>query len=145
MNKKKSKKEKALSQAEYETLSNFRYAVRRFLKFSQDAAESVGLTTHQHQALLAIKGFPERDKITNGELAERLQIKHHSAVGLVNRLEMQNLIAREQGETDKREVYLALTRHGEDLLRQLTEIHQAELQNLAPHLTEILKSLKKTK
>ncbi|MGI8469189.1 MAG: MarR family winged helix-turn-helix transcriptional regulator [Pyrinomonadaceae bacterium] len=143
MSRKKSKKENFLSKSEYETLSDFRYAVRQFIQFSKDAAESVGLTPHQHQALLAIKGFPNRDKITNGELAERLRIKHHSAVGLVNRLEAQNLVVREQSDADRREVYLTLSRRGEELLERLTAVHQEELQNLAPQLTGILESLKR--
>jgi DNA-binding MarR family transcriptional regulator len=138
---KKSKDERFLSKAEYESLSNFRFTVRQFLKFSETAAEAVGLTPNQHQALLAIKGFPGRDSITNGELAERLQIKHHSAVGLINRLEAQNLVSRKQGSGDRREVYVRLTKPGEKLLEQLTAAHREELKRLAPQLTVILKSL----
>jgi DNA-binding MarR family transcriptional regulator len=140
---KKSKSRKSLTKGEYEMLSTFRYALRRFLKFSEEAAESVGLTPHQHQALLAIKGFPGRDYVTNGELAERLQIKHHSAVGLVNRLEAQGLIGREQGNNDRREVYVRLTRSGAALLEQLTAAHQEELQHLVPQLSSIFAALEK--
>jgi DNA-binding MarR family transcriptional regulator len=75
-----------VTKAEYETLAAFRYNLRHFLRFSESAAESTGLTSRQYQALLAIKGFPARDCITVGELAEQLQIAHHSAVGLVDRL-----------------------------------------------------------
>jgi DNA-binding MarR family transcriptional regulator len=131
-----------LRKTEYESLSAFRYALRRFLRFSEEAADAVGLTPHQHQALLAVKGFPGRDYVTNGELAERLQIKHHSAVGLVNRLEAQGLIARKQGDSDRREVYLTLTRRGADLLEQLTAVHQEELQHVAPQLSAILEGLR---
>lgn len=145
MSKKKSKKERLLSKAEYGSLSNFRYQVRKFIKFSKTAAEAIGLTSNQHQALLAIKGFPGRDSITNGELAERLQIKHHSAVGLINRLEAQNLVFREQSSIDRREVYVALTKRGEQVLEQLTAAHQEELQHIAPQLTEILEGFKKAK
>ena len=145
MREKKSKEGKFLSKAEYETLSDFRYAVRKFLQFSKDAAESVGLTPHQHQALLAIKGIPNRDSMTNGELAERLHIKHHSAVGLVNRLEAQGLVSRRKNDTDRREVCVALTQRGEDLLEKLTAVHQEELEHLAPQLTGILESLQKVK
>ena len=126
---------KPLTKAEYEALSSFRYELRRFLKFSEEAAESLGLTPNQHQALLAIKGFPGRDQVTNGELAERLQIKHHSAVGLANRLEAQGLIARKPGDSDKREVWLRLTRRGAALLEKLTAAHQEELDHLVPELT----------
>lgn len=144
MNAKKSKRKKFLSKADYESLSSFRYAIRQFLRFSEDAAEAVGLTPHQHQTLLAIKGFPGRGSITNGELAERLRIKHHSAVGLVNRLAAQSLVIRQQSSADRREVHVTLTRRGEDLLEQLTAVHQQELQHIAPQLTEILESLKET-
>jgi DNA-binding MarR family transcriptional regulator len=142
MSAKRSKSRKRLGKTEYESLSAFRYSLRRFLRFSEDAAEAVGLTPHQHQALLAIKGFPGRDYVTNGELAERLQIKHHSAVGLVNRLEAQGLIVREQGDSDRREVYVTLTRRGAELLEKLAAVHQEELQAVAPQLTTILKSLR---
>ena len=141
MSAKKPKARRRLSKAEYESLSAFRHALRRFLRFSEDAAEAVGLTPHQHQALLAIKGFPGRDCVTNGELAERLQIKHHSAVGLVNRLEAQGLIAREQGESDRREVYVTLTGRGAELHERLTAVHQEELRHIAPQLTASLESI----
>jgi len=145
MSAKEIKKQKSLSKAEYESLSDFRYAIRRFLKFSKDAAESVGLTARQHQALLAIKGFKGRERITNGELAERLHIKHHSAVGLINRMEAQNLIVREQSDTDKREIYISLTDHGAKLLEMLAAAHREELQLIVPQLNSVLESLKESK
>lgn len=122
-------------------LSQFRHALRRFLKFSEAAVRKVGLTPTQQQALLAIRGFPDRDYVTNGELAERLHIKHHSAVGLVNRLESQGLITREKGGKDKREVYVSLTEKGVELLEQLTAVHREELKQIAPQLREILERL----
>lgn len=134
-----------LSKSEYESLSDFRYAIRQFLKFSETAAEAVGLTPNQHQALLAIKGFAGRDSVTNGELAERLQVRHHSAVGLVNRLEEQNLVYREQGSGDRREVHIRLTKPGEKLLEQLSLAHREELRNIVPHLSGIMEKLKQTK
>lgn len=124
-------------------LSDFRYALRRFLKFSKDAAGSVGLTARQHQALLAIKGFTGRERITNGELAEKLQIKHHSAVGLINRMEAENLISRQPGASDKREIFIELTPRGAELLEKLSAAHREELKLIAPQLSEILESLKK--
>ena len=116
-----------------------------FSDLAKEAAEAVGLTPQQHQALLAIKGFPDRDRVTNGELAERLQIKHHSAVGLVNRLETQGLIVREHSDNDRREVYLALTQRGAKMLEQLTAIHQEELHSIADQLGAILERLKGAK
>lgn len=142
MRKKTDKNEKPLSKSEYESLSDFRYAVRQFLKFSNTAAETAGLTSQQHQALLAIKGFPGRETITNGELARRLQIKHHSAVGLINRLATQDLVRREQSSADRREVYVALTGHGEEMLEHLTSVHRKELKQLAPQLADILRRFK---
>jgi DNA-binding MarR family transcriptional regulator len=139
---KRSTSRKRLSKKEYEELSTFRYALRRFQKFSEEAAEAVGLTPRQHQALLAIKGFPGRERVTNGELAERLQVKHHSVVGLVNRLEAQGLIVREQGKSDRREFYVALTEQGAELLERLTAVHQRELRHLAPQLGTILERIR---
>lgn len=137
----KKTKKNSFSKAEYERLSAFRYALRQFLSFSEEAARGAGLTVQQHQALLTIKGFPGRDHITNGELAEWLQIKHHSAVGLVNRLEAQDLIYRERSENDKRAVHIALTPRGAELLEKLTAVHQEELQSIAPQLRLILETL----
>src|SRR5215469_17198855 len=110
---------RGLSKAQYEMLAAFRYRLRQFLHFSELAAQNAGLTPRQHQALLAIKGFPERETITIGELAEQLHIAHHSAVGLVDRSVEQNLIAREQGIKDRRQVYIKLTDHGSKALEQL--------------------------
>ena len=145
MGAKKSQKNRSLTKTEYEMLSAYRRALRRFLRFSAEAAAAAGLTTHQHQALLAIKGFPGREHITNGELAEQLQIKHHSAVGLVNRLEALGLIARERGDSDRREVYVSLTRRGSALLERLSLVHREELQHMAPRLSLMLDKLKETK
>lgn len=130
-----------MTKKEYELLSSFRHALKRFLKFSEEAASEVGLTPNQHQALLAIKGYPGREQVTNGELAERLHIKHHSAVGLVNRLEAQGLIERTKGESDRREVYLALTERGAELLEQLASAHKEELRHIASQLSTILEGL----
>ncbi len=137
----KSKPHRALKKTEYETLAAFRYALRSFLKFSEEAAARVGLTPQQHQALLAVKGFPGRDYVTNGELAEQLQLKHHSAVGLVNRLEAQGLLAREKRHSDKRKVYVTLTPRGTRLLERLSTAHQDELRQIAAQLGSILERL----
>ncbi|HEY5232911.1 MAG TPA: MarR family transcriptional regulator [Verrucomicrobiae bacterium] len=83
-----------LNKAQYETLAAFRYALRKFIHFSETAAQAAGITSQQHQVLLAIRGFPGRDQVTVSELAERLQLRHHSAVGLVDRLVIEKLVAR---------------------------------------------------
>lgn len=127
-----------VTKSEYETLANFRYALRQLLHSSETAAQSVGLTPQQHQALLAIKGHPGRDHVTVGELAERLQIEHHSAVGLVNRLVSQGLAQRERSNDDKRRVHVALTPQGEQLLERLAAAHRAELRRISPELQAFL-------
>src|SRR5258708_37778758 len=116
-------------------LAAFRYQLRRFLHFRELGAQDAGLTPRQHQALLAIKGFPNRDFITIGELAEQLQIAHHSAVGLVDRAVELDLIAREPGTEDRRQVYIRLTNHGAKILEQLSGAHRAEISRLGPRLS----------
>ncbi|HTP07606.1 MAG TPA: MarR family transcriptional regulator [Anaerolineae bacterium] len=130
-----------VSKADYETLAAFRYTLRQFLHFSEEAARKVGLTPQQHQALLAIKGYPGRDYVTIGELAERLQIRHHSAVGLVDRLEAQNFVARQAAEDDRRQVYVQVTSRGLNLLEQLSATHRTELQRVGPQISQLLAQL----
>jgi len=134
-------KKARLSKAEYETLAAFRYALRRFLRFSEIEVDSVGLTPQQYLGLLAIKGFPGRDVVAIGELAERLQIRHHSTVGLVDRLASQGLVAREQASGDKRQVLLSLTPRGAEVLEKLAVMHREELRRIGPELNEVLERL----
>jgi DNA-binding MarR family transcriptional regulator len=131
----------SISKAELEALSTFRYALRQFLRFSDDAARAVGLTPQQHQALLSIHGHPARDQVTISELAERLQIRHHSAVGLVDRLVALKLVKRAGGQTDRRQVYVRLTAAGARVLDRLAAAHRAELQRLGPRLVELITRL----
>ncbi len=130
-----------ITQAELEALSTFRYALRQFLRFSDEAARGVGLTPQQHQALLSIQGFPGRDRVTMGELAERLQIRHHSAVGLANRLVALKLVQREAGQEDRRQVYVRLTAKGAALLEKLSQAHREELRRLGPQLVKLFSQL----
>jgi len=130
-----------VTKIDYETLSAFRHALRRFLHFSEEAARGAGLTPQQHQALLAIKGFPGRDRISIGELAERLQIRHHSAVGLADRLVIKKLAIRRPDPKDRRQVHLALTAHGEALLEKLTAAHRAQLRRVGPQIEALLERL----
>jgi DNA-binding MarR family transcriptional regulator len=127
-----------IGKPEFEELAAFRYLLRRFLHFSENAVRAVGMTLHQHEALLAIRGFPGRDYVTMGELAERLQVKHNAAVGLVDRLAAEGLVERRAGETDRRQVYVALTARGEELLARLAAVHREELQRLGPQLHDQL-------
>ncbi len=133
-----------VTQAEFEMLAVFRYELRCFLHFSEEAARGAGLTPSQHQALLAVKGFPGRERITVGELAERLQIAHHSAVGLVDRLAAHDLLARSVSVEDRRQVYVVLTKHGNEVLQALTAAHKQELQRVAPQFRALLGALEST-
>lgn len=130
-----------VSKAEYELLASFRYALRQFLRFSEEAARTVGLEPQQYQALLAVKGFPGREWVTVGELAERLQIRHHSAVGLVNRLVAHDWLVRMAAVDDRRQVHVALTPQGAALLEELAASHKEELRRLGPHLHALLARL----
>jgi len=125
---------------DYTALADFRYEIRRFLNFSEDAARVAGIEPHQHQALLVIKGLPANHVATVGVLAERLQIQHHSAVELTDRLESKGLIRRSRSKADRREVLLGLTLRGEKLLQKLTVAHRAELQSMGPKLLAVLES-----
>jgi DNA-binding MarR family transcriptional regulator len=131
-----------LTKADYETLAEFRYLLRRFLEFSENAAVQTGLTAQQHQALLAIKGYPQRAYVTTGELAERLCIRPHSAVGLVDRLVAKKLVTRSSGQSDKRQVLVTLTPAAEDLLAGLSMMHREEIERLAPLLGSLLGRIK---
>jgi DNA-binding MarR family transcriptional regulator len=134
-------KTKQLSKSQYEMLAAFRYALRQFLHFSEEAAHAAGITPQQHQALLAVKGFPGHDCVTVGELAERLQLRHHSAVGLVDRLVAERLVARTPSARDRRQVYVQLTRRGENVLGRLSSAHNEQLKRIAPELILRLKQL----
>jgi DNA-binding MarR family transcriptional regulator len=130
-----------IDKSQYEMQAAFRYALRRFLRFSEGAAEAAGITAQQHQALLAIKGFPARDKITVGELAERLQLRHHSAVGLIDRLVVEKLAVREPSAKDRRQVLVQLTRRGEAILEKLASVHGEQLKRIGPEISHLLERL----
>jgi DNA-binding MarR family transcriptional regulator len=131
-----------IAKAEYEALAALRYRLRQFLRFSEEAAHSAGLSPQQHQALLAIKGFPRRERVTVGGLAERLQIRHQSAVGLANRLAANKLVSRETNAGDRRRVNLALTARGEIVLEKLSAAHRAQLRQIGPEIEMLLRRLR---
>ncbi|BCH01513.1 MarR family transcriptional regulator [Mesorhizobium sp. 131-2-5] len=128
----------AIELADYQRLSEFRYLIRRFLEFSQLQAEDAGLTPRQHQALLAIKGYPGGGSVTVGDLAERLRIRHHSAVELINRLSDAGLVVRDQDKDDHRRVLLRLTERADDCLAELSAAHLDELSRIEPMLRRLL-------
>jgi DNA-binding MarR family transcriptional regulator len=119
--------DQTISDADIEAIASFRYAIRRFLRFSEQAARREHITPQQHQLLLAIKGFPHRDFATVSELAHRLQMRQHSVVGLIDRTVRVGLVRRERGTEDRREVFIYLTDNGEELLARLTVLHRQEL------------------
>jgi len=127
-----------LTLADYQSLAELRHQIRRFLHFSETTARNSGLEPRQHQLMLALKGLPEGARPRVGELAERLQIRHHSAVELVNRLAHRGYVRRVPGEQDRREVLLSLTSKGEKVLRELSIHHKAELQIRGPALVATL-------
>jgi DNA-binding MarR family transcriptional regulator len=126
---------------DYEALAAFRYALRRFLGFSAAAARASRLSPSQHQALLAIKGSPGKRIITVGKLAELLLLRHHSAVGLVDRLVRKKLVRRTDDPEDGRRVRVQLTLRGEALLERLSAAHSDELRRLGPELRLLLRKL----
>jgi DNA-binding MarR family transcriptional regulator len=130
-----------LAPADYQDLAEFRSLLRRFLAFSEVAARDAGLAPQQHQALLAIKGFEGQPTI--GNLAERLAIKHHSAVGLVDRLVRAGYLKRRTDKSDRRKVSLILTAAGEKLLQGLTFAHRQELRALTPSLRALFAKLER--
>lgn len=133
-----------LTKAHYESLAALRHELRRFLSFSREAAREEGIPPQQHQALLAIKGFPGRDEVTIGELAERLHLRHHSAVGLVDRLARRQLVRRERSAKDRRRVCVALTTRGEALVARLSAAHLQELRQIGPELRRLLSVMTKS-
>jgi DNA-binding MarR family transcriptional regulator len=127
--------------AEYQALAAFRHALRRFLEFSAAAARTAGLPPQQHQALLAIKGFPGRDPMGVGELAAQLCVRPHSAVGFVDRLARRGLVRRVPSKDDHRRVQVQLTARGEALLARLSAAHRDELRRVGPELRQALEKI----
>lgn len=120
--------------SDYRSLAELRYQIRRFVRFSEDAARKAGIEPRQHQLLLAIKGLPEHQIPRIGVLAERLQIEPHSAVELANRLAKSGYVQRQRDGDDRREVLLKLTAKGERILGELSLDHHAELLSAGPAL-----------
>ena len=127
-----------MTKEDYELLAAFRYALRKFLGFSENAAIANGVSPQQYQTLLAIEGFPGRNWVTIGELAEQMRIAHHSAVGMVDRMEGLGLLKRASSEQDRRRVQVSLTRKGHYILEKLYRIHRAELRSVGPQLAALL-------
>jgi DNA-binding MarR family transcriptional regulator len=129
------------SEVDYHALAELRYRIRVFVSFSERAAREHGIEPKQHQVLLAIKGMPRELQPTVRVLAERLQLRHHSVVELLDRLEAAGLATRTHNPEDRREVLVRLSARGEQRLRALSVVHQAELQAVGPDLVRALQAL----
>ena len=128
---------------DYEALADFRYHIRRFLHFSEQAARLSGIEPQHHQLLLAAKGYrgDPGEGPTIGYLAERLQIRHHSAVELIDRMASHGLVERLQNQRDRRQVIVALTRYGDRILKKLSADHIRELRETGPALVAALEAI----
>lgn len=133
--------ERDLRDEQYVQLLDFRVALRRFLKWSEDQAAKTGITTQQHQLLLAIKGHPGPTSPTIGEVAEYLLVRHHSVVELIDRAERADLVSRRVDEDDRRVVHLDVTGHGRHVLHLLSAAHLEELARLAPIVGRLVADL----
>jgi DNA-binding MarR family transcriptional regulator len=127
--------------SDYQALAEFRYQIRRYLHFSEQMARDARLEPQQHQMLLAIKGLPPGRTATIGELAERLQLQHHSTVELIDRLVERGFVERRRDDPDQRRVHVYLTPDGEEFLRKLSAIALAELRSTGPALVRALNVL----
>jgi len=125
----------AMTKADYERLAEFRYQLRRFLRFSEELTHGKGITTLQYLLMLQIRGFPGRDWATVGELSERLQAKHHGVVSLISRCEAAGLVRRSTSENDRRRVEVHLTPKGAACLEHLAQLHRDELAALKMQLS----------
>lgn len=131
----------SVSLSDYRALAAFRYEIRCFLAFSEQAARSAGIEPQQHQLLLAIRGLPPKRRPNIRALAERLCLLHHSTVALVDKLEERGLVRRERSTEDKREVLVRLTGAGAKLLRDLSRLHRDRLQQVGPEMVAALSAI----
>ena len=121
-----------LATDDYARLAAFRFALRKFLRFSETAAAGVGITGQHYQAMLIMRACPEDSRVTINELAQQLMLKHNTAVELVDRLARQDLVTREASSGDRRKVELALTARGRHILARLAAVHRRELERMGP-------------
>jgi len=129
---------------DFKAMAELRYQIRRFLRFSENAARQAGIEPQQHQLLLAVRGLPGNLKPTIGVLAERMQLQHHSTVELVDRLADRGFLLRLRAADDRRQVLVKLTSDGEEFLAKLSLHHLQELQSSGPKFVKILQKLMET-
>ena len=138
-------KDRKMAKADFEALAEFRYQLRRFLRFSEQVTQLNGITPLQYQLMLQIKGFPHRDWACVSELAERLQAKHHGVVALISRCESLGLVCRRPSPSDLRQVEVRLTPQGERRIEQLCGLHRDELQSLRSLFENVAKAQGETR
>ena len=129
------------TQPNFKAMAELRYQIRRFLRFSENAARQAGIEPQQHQLLLAVRGLPDELRPTIGVLAERMQLQHHSTVELIDRLVERGFLFRLRSTDDKRQVLVKLTHDGEEFLKRLSLHHLQELQSAGPPFVKVLQSL----
>jgi DNA-binding MarR family transcriptional regulator len=133
-----------LQRADYTALANFRYELRKFLRFSKELlAKKANLSTEQYEALLALKAFGPGAGMLVGQLSERLQVRHHTTVALTNRLAGVGLVNKQRSERDRRQVYVQLTPAGDELIEQLALIHRNTLREQSAEMVAALHHLRK--
>ena len=130
-----------ISTTDYRSLAAFRYEIRKFLAFSERAASDAGIEPKQHQLLLAVRGLPPGARPTVGVIAERLCVRHHTTVALVDKLEKRGLLRRERSTEDRREVLLHLTPEGESVLQRLSALHRDQLRTVGPTMVAALRTI----
>jgi len=126
---------------DFKAMAELRYQIRKFIRFSENAARSAGIEPQQHQLLLAVRGLPDGAKPTIGALAERMQLQHHSTVELIDRLVDRGFLCRLRATEDRRQVLVKLTHEGEEFLQRLSLHHLEELQSAGPTFVKVLNSL----
>lgn len=116
-----------MAKRDFETLADFRYQIRRFLRFSEQVTRKAGITPLQYLMLLNIKGYPGREWATIGEIAERLQAQHHGVVALVSRCEKMGFVERRRSTEDRRRIEVRLLAKGEEYVERLANAHRVQL------------------
>ena len=126
---------------DFQAMAELRYQIRKFLRFSENAARQAGIEPQQHQLLLAIRGLPDGLRPTIGVLAERMQLQHHSTVELIDRLVERGFLCRLRATDDRRQVLVKLTHEGDEFLKTLSLHHLQELQSAGPRFVRVLQEL----
>lgn len=137
------RKRSALTKANYEALAEFRCELRKFFAFSEAAAAGAGVTPQQHQLMLSIMGAPGRDSLSIVEIADRLLLRHHTVVELVDRLSDLGLVERNPDPTDGRKIQVSLTKSGNATIDKLSSIHVEELKSIRPTLRKLLRTFER--